>query len=138
MPENKIILTVRELSKRGKELLESIATDGYQTMPLGQLEESQYADVEILLLDMALPDDRNLLSEEYLRKFAGLKLIQGTRAGVDAIDFEKIPPKVIVCGNVGAYGDQIAEHVLGMIIYFARNLGTSHLRAETGNLGNSF
>jgi phosphoglycerate dehydrogenase-like enzyme len=44
---------------------------------------------------------------------------------VDVLHFEEIPPEVLVCGNIGAYGDQIAEHVFGMILYFARNLSVS-------------
>jgi len=130
--EKKTILTIRELPKRAKELLESIAGGKYQIQSLGRIEEAQYSSVGILLLDTALPDDRNILSEEYLRKFSSLKLIQSTRAGVDVLDFEKIPANVIICGNVGAYGDQIAEHVIGMILYFARNLGNSYTKLKQG------
>ena len=121
-----------------REKLQDSAGKKYQIKALDRLKESEYAEVEILLLDTALADDRNILSDEYLQKFSGLKLIQSTRAGVDALDFGKIPSSVIVCGNVGAYGEQIAEYVFGMILYFARNLGSSHLKLKTRNMGNSF
>jgi phosphoglycerate dehydrogenase-like enzyme len=81
--------------------------------------------VEAILLDTARADELAVLSQESLARFPNLKLIQSTRAGLDVIQFEVIPPGVIVCGNIGAYGEQIAEHVFGMILYLARNIGTS-------------
>ena len=43
-----------------------------------------------------------------------------------------IPSQVLVCGNVEAYGEQIAEHVFGMMLYFARNIGLSNSLLKQG------
>jgi len=51
-----------------------------------------------------------------------LRFVQTLSAGIDAINFEVIPREVLVCGNVGAFSEQIAEHVFGMILCLARNI----------------
>ena len=51
-----------------------------------------------------------------------LRLIQTMSAGVDALDFKLVREKTTVCGNVGAFSDQISEHVFGMILCLARNM----------------
>jgi len=130
--EKKILLSTRELSKRAHDELASNVADRYQIRLLKNLDDSEVRNVEILLLDTQLPEDRSLVSAGKIEKLTGLKLIQSTRAGVDVLDFQKIPPNVLVCGNVGAYGEQIAEHVFGMVLYFARNIGTSHLKLKQG------
>jgi phosphoglycerate dehydrogenase-like enzyme len=130
--EKKIILTLRELSDSAREKLEKVAGMKYQIRLVESLKDSEYSSIEILLLDTARGDDRNILSEGKIEKFVQLKLIQSTRAGVDALDFGKIPSQVLVCGNVGAYGEQMAEHVFGMLLYFARNIGLSDSLLKQG------
>jgi phosphoglycerate dehydrogenase-like enzyme len=88
--------------------------------------------VEIILLDTARANQLAILKPESLHRFSNLKLIQSNRAGVDVVNFDQIPASVTVCGNIRAYGDQIAEHVFGMILYFARNLGISNSALSKG------
>lgn len=83
-------------------------------------------------MDLARSEELAILSAETLQKFPNLKLIQSTRAGVDSINFDIIPVSVAVCGNIGAYGNQIAEHVFGMILYLARNIGVSDQALSKG------
>ena len=129
---DKIILTSRELPDEARTQLETIVGKKCQIRAADTLKHPEYPGVEILLLDTARGDDRDILSQGKLERFANLKLIQSTRAGVDVLDFAKIPSGVLVCGNVGAYGEQIAEHVVGMILYFARNLGLSNSLLKQG------
>lgn len=129
----RIILTTKPLSSEGEKLAANVTQDGYEVLLPTDLKSNDDDNrVEIILLDSARPDQMHILSSENLARFPNLKLIQSTRAGVDALRFEDISQNVQVCGNVGAYGDQIAEHVFGMILYFARNLGVSNQELARG------
>ena len=89
-------------------------------------------EIKVLLVDTAMPDSSLWLSKEKLEQMPNLELVQSTRAGVDSLRFEDIPENVLVCGNIGAYGEQIAEHIFGMILYFARNLGKANEELKQG------
>ncbi len=120
----KIILTTRPLSPKAEALLMQLKGSSYEPRSPSNLNAEDRSLVQVILLDTARPDELQLLSVQNLARFPNLRLIQSTRAGVDSVKFEDLPPNVMICGNIGAYGDQIAEHVFGMILYFARNLGT--------------
>lgn len=62
----------------------------------------------------------------------GLSLIQLLSAGLDSVDFAAIPDHVMVAGNVGAYADPIAEHVLAMTLSLAKHLQTEHAALARG------
>jgi phosphoglycerate dehydrogenase-like enzyme len=129
----KIILTTRTLTLEETKRLSQETNDAYELVPQADLKtEDDFSMVQIILVDIARSGELSLLSPESLRKFPNLKLIQSTQAGVDAINFEDIPADVLVCGNVGAYGEQIAEHVLGMILYLAKNLDASNSALAKG------
>jgi phosphoglycerate dehydrogenase-like enzyme len=130
---NKIILSTRALSAKAETLLTQVTQGKYRT----KLSSESIADgdrerVEVILLDTARSEELSVLLPENLSRFPNLKLIQSTRAGVDVLRFEDIPERVIICGNIGAYGDQIAEHVFGMVLYFARNIGVSNAALSKG------
>ncbi len=127
-----IILTTRPFSSRAIDLLSQVTQGRYETVAPQDLNAVNASRVEIILLDTARTEELPILSAEYLRRFPNLKLIQSTRAGVDVLAFEDFPAQVTICGNIGAYGDQIAEHVFGMILYFARNLGASNSALAKG------
>jgi phosphoglycerate dehydrogenase-like enzyme len=127
-----IILTSRPMSSKASDLLSRVTQGRYETVSPQALDLAIATRVEIILLDTARAEELPILSTENVRRFPNLKLIQSTRAGVDVLAFEELPAKVTICGNIGAYGDQIAEHVLGMILYFARNLGASNSALSKG------
>jgi phosphoglycerate dehydrogenase-like enzyme len=130
--KKKIILTSRPFSPKAVALLSNVTQSNYETMSPVDVNEENASHVEIILLDTAKSEELPLISANSLKRLPNLKLIQSTRAGVDVVAFEELPPEVTICGNIGAYGDQIAEHVFGMILYFARNLGASHQALAKG------
>ncbi len=128
----KIILTARPFSSKASDLLLQVTEGKYETLPPRNATPENSSRVEIILMDTAMGEELPLLSIDSLKRFPNLKLIQSTRAGVDVLPFQDFPTGVVVCGNIGAYGDQIAEHVFGMILYFARNLEVSNLALSKG------
>ena len=129
----KIILTTFELPTEARERLSQVSGATYDVFPSSRLSsKSDYSRVEIILVDTARANQLDVLKPDSLRRFSNLKLVQSIRAGLDVLDFEKIPASVVVCGNIRAYGDQIAEHIFGMMLYFARNLGVSNSALSKG------
>ena len=63
---------------------------------------------------------------------AGLGFIQLLSAGLDGVDFAAIPNHVTVAGNVGAYADPIAEHVMAMTLSLAKHLQIEHAALARG------
>lgn len=72
------------------------------------------------------------LPSETLRQATSLRLIQLLSAGADSIDFAAIPDHIAVAGNVGAYSEPIAEHVLAMTLALARRLPQRHASLAAG------
>jgi phosphoglycerate dehydrogenase-like enzyme len=61
-----------------------------------------------------------------------LGLIQLLSAGLDAVDFTAIPPGITVAGNVGAYADPIAEHIMAMTLSLCKHLQAEHAALAEG------
>ncbi|MDR3033436.1 MAG: hypothetical protein LBV78_10075 [Kitasatospora sp.] len=66
------------------------------------------------------------------RALAGVRFIQLLSAGADQIDFGALPQQATVAGNVGAYADPMAEHVLAMALALAKRLRRNHDRMAEG------
>jgi phosphoglycerate dehydrogenase-like enzyme len=61
-----------------------------------------------------------------------LGFVQLLSAGLDAVDFAAIPPGITVAGNVGAYADPIAEHVMAMTLSLCKHLQAEHAALAKG------
>jgi len=61
-----------------------------------------------------------------------LAFIQLLSAGLDGVDFTAIPPGITVAGNVGAYADPIAEHVMAMTLSLCKHLQAEHAALAKG------
>ncbi|HXF18871.1 MAG TPA: 2-hydroxyacid dehydrogenase [Streptosporangiaceae bacterium] len=61
-----------------------------------------------------------------------LGFIQLLSAGLDTVDFAAIPPAITVAGNVGAYADPIAEHVMAMTLSLCKHLQAEHAALAKG------
>jgi phosphoglycerate dehydrogenase-like enzyme len=119
-----------ELSENAKERLrKSIEGKGFAILDEGDpsfFEKKK--NVEILLYQKG----GGSLDKETIQQLPALKFLQSESAGLDHIDFGILPPQVIVCGNVGAFSEPIAEHVMGMIIVLGKNLFVQQLNLRAG------
>jgi phosphoglycerate dehydrogenase-like enzyme len=72
------------------------------------------------------------LSEDDVKALGHVGLIQLLSAGADHIDFSRLPRHAAVAGNVGAYADPMAEHVLAMVLALAKRLPQNHAKLAAG------
>jgi phosphoglycerate dehydrogenase-like enzyme len=96
-------------------------------LPSG-LREQRLAEAGVLLT-------WDLAKELGPSEFALLKktrMIQLLSAGVDHVPFGSLPRDVVIAGNVGAYAEPMAEHVLGMALALAKNLVREHTKLVKG------
>jgi glycerate dehydrogenase len=62
-----------------------------------------------------------------------LRFIQLLTAGADQVGFGLLPPRATVAGNVGAYADPMAEHVVAMTLALAKRLPQNHAMLARGS-----
>jgi len=72
------------------------------------------------------------LTEDDIQAMAGTGLIQLLSAGADHVDFGALPARAKVAGNVGAYADPIAEHVVALALALAKRLPANHAKLAGG------
>lgn len=78
------------------------------------------------------------LDPKTLDRAHDLRLIQTMSAGVDHVDFARIPERVVVAGNVGAYAEPMAEHVIAMVLACAKRLRQRHAALARGDFDQQF
>lgn len=72
------------------------------------------------------------LPDGALERATKLGFIQLLSAGADGIDFRTIPENVPLAGNVGAYAEPMAEHVIAMTLALAKRLPQRHAGLARG------
>jgi phosphoglycerate dehydrogenase-like enzyme len=123
-----IIVTNFDLTQHGLERIRNELGPNFVVQRIDQIKSEDLGRVAVLMLEGA----NEWLSAEKFRQMSGLKLFQSYSAGVEHFDFNIIPEKVVVCGNVGAFAEQMAEHVFASILYFAKNLQYHHQNLQRG------
>jgi phosphoglycerate dehydrogenase-like enzyme len=67
-----------------------------------------------------------------LEQLEGVGLVQLLSAGVDRVPFDRLPARVPVASNAGAYSDPMAEHVLAVALALAKRLPQNHAAMARG------
>jgi glycerate dehydrogenase len=75
---------------------------------------------------------RELRDAGEFRQLESVGLIQLLAAGVDHVAFDRIPDRVPLASNAGAYADPMAEHVLAMALALAKRLPQNHAAMARG------
>jgi phosphoglycerate dehydrogenase-like enzyme len=75
---------------------------------------------------------RGEVREEERGELEEVRLLQLLNAGVDGVPFDEIPGQIAIAGNVGAYAQPMAEHVLAMVLTLAKRLPELHARMARG------
>jgi phosphoglycerate dehydrogenase-like enzyme len=104
----------------------------YEVRNLQDIEPDRRKDVEVLFLGRS-----GLVNTKLFEDFPNVKLLQSMSAGVDSVDFSSIPRSVTMCSNSGAYREPIAEHVFGMMLFFAKHLERNNDRMKNGRFESS-
>ncbi len=131
MAERNIVITYKISEERRTLVKELLGREGRLTylvdMPPGLRQQTLIgADI---LLSWNLPRE---LGPSELGLLQNVKLIQLLSAGADAVPYSGLPNSVVIAGNVGAYAEPMAEHVLAMALALLKNLHREHQKMAEG------
>jgi len=74
---------------------------------------------------------RELRSDEF-KTLTRARMMQLLSAGADHVPYPMLPPGLAIASNPGAYAEQMAEHVLAMILAVTKNLLDRHEKLTKG------
>ncbi len=132
MEERNIVITYKISEERRGLLKELLSSEARLTflmdMPPG-LRQQTLISADVLL---SWNPPRELEPSEF-GLLKNVRLIQLLSAGADSVPFSALPDRVITAGNVGAYAEPMAEHVLAMALALFKNLLPKHHRLSKGD-----
>jgi phosphoglycerate dehydrogenase-like enzyme len=128
MSSQNIILTNVDVTQDGLKRIKTELGSDFVVQRIDQIKPEHLRDVVVLMLE----GGQEWLSAEKFKQMSRLKLFQSFSAGVEHFDFSIIPESLVVCGNVGAFAEQMAEHTFASILYFAKNLQYHHANLKGG------
>lgn len=129
MPE---VLVSYDFRPRHREILKEVLSGLAEVKFLPDIAEAdrpeaiKRADV---IISWNLPRE---LGEEQLRLAERVRLIQLITAGAERLPFTLLPPAAVITCNPGAYAEQMAEHILGMVFALAKRLLVTHAKLKQG------
>ena len=136
MMTNTVVVTFR-MSEAKREMLKGMLDKRARLsflpdIPSG-LREQTLAEASVLFAWL-LP--KELIQSEFalLKK---VQLIQLLSAGLNRVPFADLYPSIIVAGNVGAYAEAMAEHIIAMTLALAKNLVREHHQLAQGKFNQS-
>jgi glycerate dehydrogenase len=131
MQMHTIVVTVA-MSEVKRAMLESILGEEVRLSFLANtpsnLREQTLSEATVLF-SWLLP--KELGSNEF-SLLKNVQMIQLLSAGANHVPFTKLPLSIIVAGNIGAYAEPMAEHILAMTLALAKNLLKEHLKLAQG------
>jgi len=128
--DKKTVVVTRQVDGDGRRVIESELAGLADIVYLWEASDRGAALREAnVLISMLFP--REVAKEEY-GLLDNLALLQAVVAGVDFMPLDQIPAGTILCANVGAWADPMAEHLLGMILALGKNLLSNHLKLARG------
>src|SRR5712691_3260679 len=131
MDKPNIVVTYNASQEQQAFLLELLGDVASLTF-LSELEPGQREkalEEATILLSWNFP--REIQPQDYplLRRVLFIQLLS---AGADHMPFVKLPPRIIVASNPGAYAAPMAEHVLAMTLALAKRLLIEHQKLKNG------
>lgn len=121
-----MILTNIEIPPSQKIRLEG-APWSYEVVSLSEarLRKINFEDVDVMIMG----GEPGLRPSERAKN---LRLFQTLSAGVDHFDLSSIPDGAVICSNVGAYAEPIAETVFAFVLAFAKDLPSLQTELQGG------
>jgi glycerate dehydrogenase len=128
--DKKTVVVTRQVDGEGRRVIESELAGLADIVYLWEASDRRAALRRAhVLISMLFP--REVAKEEY-GLLDNLALLQAVVAGVDFMPLDQIPAGTILCANVGAWADPMAEHLIGMILALGKNLLPNHLKLARG------
>jgi phosphoglycerate dehydrogenase-like enzyme len=128
--DKKTVVVTRQVDGQGRRVIESELAGLADIVYLWEAPDRHAALKRAhVLISMLFP--REVAKDEY-GFLDNLALLQAVVAGVDFMPLDQLPAGTILCANVGAWADPMAEHILGMILALGKNLLPNHLKLARG------
>jgi phosphoglycerate dehydrogenase-like enzyme len=129
--DKKIVVVAAKVAGEGRRVIESELADLAEVVYLWEARDRSVALKSAhVLISMLFP--REVDKDEYCL-LENLALLQTVVAGIDFMPLDQLPAGTILCANVGAWADPMAEHILGMILALGKNLLPNHLKLARGD-----
>jgi phosphoglycerate dehydrogenase-like enzyme len=88
-----------------------------EDLPADRQDEA-WASAEVLITT-GFPRE---LPIDLREKARSLRMVQAVLAGIDHLPFERLPPRVVVSSNAGAYNVAVAEHAMALLLAAAKDI----------------
>ena len=92
-----------------------------------EVHEGTAEDADIARCEVLICWPLRAMKDNLFDRMPNLKMVQTLSAGVDTLDFTKLPKGAQVFSNAGAYTENVAEHVWGILLGVAKGI---HLRNQ--------
>jgi phosphoglycerate dehydrogenase-like enzyme len=127
------VVVTFEVKEEQRELLKELLGRGVRLVFLSDLSKAARV-TELQTADVLLSWDpgRELQRNEF-GLITRARFMQLVSAGTDHVPLAELPSSLLVAGNVGAYAQPIAEHVLAMILTLSKHLLTHHSELKNGH-----
>ena len=128
----KKVLVSKRTKDKERELLQKELGDLAQIAFLPDLAGNQRTralqEAEVLIVSQMI---REVATKE-IGLLENLSFLQNLWAGVDKLPFDRLSPRLTICGNIGALAPLVAEHALAMTLALSKDLTKNHLDLAKG------